>query len=84
VTREATADGRKVNLSARESALLQAFVGHPRQTLSRQELLSMAWGMDFDPQTNLVDVYVGYLRRKLGQRVIETVRGTGYRLRQGD
>jgi DNA-binding winged helix-turn-helix (wHTH) protein len=41
----------------------------------------MAWGMDFDPRTNLVDVYVGYLRRKLGERVIETVRGVGYRLR---
>ena len=43
----------------------------------------MAWGTDFDPQTNLVDVYVGYLRRKLGGPVIETVRGTGYRLRTG-
>jgi DNA-binding response OmpR family regulator len=43
----------------------------------------MAWGMDFDPQTNLVDVYVGYLRRKLGETAIETVRGTGYRLRAG-
>ena len=38
----------------------------------------MAWGMNFDPQTNLVDVYVGYLRRKLGEPTIETVRGTGY------
>jgi DNA-binding response OmpR family regulator len=81
VTRDATANGRKVNLSAREFALLQAFVRHPRQTLSRQELLSMAWRIDFDPQTNLVDVYVGYLRRKLGEHAIETVRGTGYRLR---
>jgi DNA-binding response OmpR family regulator len=81
VSREVTADGRKVSLSAREFALLQAFVGHPGQTLSRPELLSMAWGMDFDPRTNLVDVYVGYLRRKLGEPVIETVRGAGYRLR---
>jgi DNA-binding response OmpR family regulator len=81
VRREVTADGRKVNLSAREFSLLQAFVGHPGQTLSRQELLSMAWGMNFDPRTNLVDVYVGYLRRKLGEPMIETVRGTGYRLR---
>jgi two-component system response regulator QseB len=61
--------------------LLRAFVGHPGQTLSRQQLLSMAWNMDFDPQTNLIDVYVGYLRRKLGEPVIETVRGAGYRLR---
>jgi DNA-binding response OmpR family regulator len=79
--REATVDGRPVSLSAREFSLLRAFVGHPRQVLSRQQLLSMAWGMNFDPGTNLVDVYVGYLRRKLGGPVIETVRGAGYRLR---
>ena len=76
--REATAGGRAVSLSARELSLLKAFAGHPGQVLSRQELLSMAWGMDFDPQTNLVDVYVGYLRRKLGEPIIETVRGAGY------
>jgi DNA-binding response OmpR family regulator len=79
--REATVGGRTFSLSAREFALLQAFVGHPGQVLSRQELLSMAWGMDFDPGTNLVDVYVGYLRRKLGEALLETVRGSGYRLR---
>ncbi len=76
--REATAGGRAVRLSARELSLLQAFAGHPGQVLSRQELLSIAWGMDFDPQTNLVDVYVGYLRRKLGDSIIETIRGAGY------
>jgi DNA-binding response OmpR family regulator len=76
--REATAGGRTVSLSARELSLLKAFAAHPGQVLSRQELLSMAWGMDFDPQTNLVDVYVGYLRRKLGEPIIETVRGAGY------
>jgi DNA-binding response OmpR family regulator len=79
--REVTFGGRKVYLSAREFFLLKAFVGHPRRILSRQELLSMAWGMTFDPGTNLVDVYVGYLRRKLGETVIETVRGAGYCLR---
>lgn len=79
--REVTLDGRQVYLSAREFFLLKAFVSHPRQILSRQELLSRAWGTTFDPGTNLVDVYVGYLRRKLGERVIETVRGAGYRLR---
>ena len=78
--REVTVDGRAVSLSAREFSLLKAFAGHPGQILSRQELLSMAWGMNFDPQTNLVDVYVGYLRRKLGEPTIETVRGAGYRL----
>jgi DNA-binding response OmpR family regulator len=81
VTREVTANGKKVNLSAKEFALLHAFAGHPSQTLSRQELLSMAWGIDHDPQTNLVDVYVGYLRRKLGEPVIETIHGAGYCLR---
>ncbi len=79
--REVSVDGRTFSLPAREFALLKAFVGHPSQVLSRQELLSMAWGMDFDPGTNLVDVYVGYLRRKLGEPCIETVRGAGYRLR---
>ena len=78
--REATICGRTVGLSAHEFSLLKAFVRHPRQVLSRQELLSMAWGMNFDPGTNLVDVYVGYLRRKLGEAVIQTVRGAGYRL----
>jgi DNA-binding response OmpR family regulator len=80
VRHEATVGGRTFTLSAREFALLQAFVGHPSQVLSRQELLSMAWDMNFDPGTNLVDVYVGYLRRKLGEALIETVRGSGYRL----
>ena len=79
--RAVTAGGRTVSLPAREFTLLQAFLSHPDQILSRQELLSMAWGMDFDPQTNLVDVYVGYLRRKVGEPAIETVRGAGYRLR---
>ena len=79
--REVTSGGREVTLSTREFFLLKAFVARPRQILSRQDLLHMAWGMTFDPGTNLVNVYVGYLRRKLGDRVIETVRGAGYRLR---
>jgi DNA-binding response OmpR family regulator len=79
--REVRVDGRPVSLSAREFSLLKAFVAHPGQVLSRQELLSMAWDMDFDPGTNLVDVYVRYLRRKLGESVIETVHGAGYCLR---
>jgi DNA-binding response OmpR family regulator len=83
LTRAVTIAGRTVALSEREFCLLRAFVGHPRQVLSRRELLAMAWGMDFDPRTNLVDVYVGYLRRKIGEPVIETVRGAGYRLRPG-
>jgi DNA-binding response OmpR family regulator len=79
--REVSIDGRPASLSDREFSLLKAFVTHPRQLLSRQELLSMAWGMHFDTRTNLVDVYVRYLRRKLGEGVIETVHGSGYRLR---
>jgi DNA-binding response OmpR family regulator len=79
--RELTVDGRTVSLSARELSLLKAFADHPDQVLSRSELLSMAWGMDFDPRTNLVDVYVGYLRRKLRGPIIETVHGAGYCLR---
>jgi DNA-binding response OmpR family regulator len=78
--REVMVDGRSVRLSAREFSLLKAFVAHPGQVLSRPELLSMAWCMDFDPGSNLVDVYVRYLRRKLGESVIETVHGAGYRL----
>jgi two-component system, OmpR family, response regulator len=78
--REVRVGGRPVSVSAREFSLLKAFVTHPGQVLSRQELLSMAWDMDFDPGTNLVDVYVRYLRRKLGESVIETVHGAGYRL----
>jgi DNA-binding response OmpR family regulator len=78
--REVTISGRTVSLSAREFSLLQAFAAHPGQVLSRQELLSMAWDINFDPQTNLVDVYVGYLRRKLGGPIIETIHGAGYRL----
>jgi len=81
--REVAVDGRAVSLSAREFCLLKAFADHPGQVLSRQDLLSMAWDIDFGPQTNLVDVYVGYLRRKLGERTIATVRGAGYCLPTG-
>jgi DNA-binding response OmpR family regulator len=81
LTREVIVGDRTVSLSDREFSLLRAFVSRPCQVLSRRELLAMAWGLHFDPRTNLVDVYVGYLRRKLGETVIETVRGAGYRLR---
>jgi DNA-binding response OmpR family regulator len=72
--------GREVELSAREFILAETFLRHPGQVLSREQLLSNVWGYDFDPGSNVVDVYVGYLRRKLGKDVIETVRGMGYRL----
>jgi DNA-binding response OmpR family regulator len=79
--REVTVCGRTLSLSDREFSLLKAFIENPGQVLSRQQLLSMVWDVNFDPGTNLVDVYVGYLRRKLGEPFIETVRGAGYRLR---
>ncbi len=79
-TRRAAVAGRTVDLSAREFALVEAFLRHPGQVLSREQLLSNVWGYDFDPGSNVVDVYVRYLRKKLGPGHIETVRGMGYRL----
>lgn len=79
-TRRALVAGREVDLSAREFALAETFFRHPDQVLSREQLLSRVWGYDFDPGSNVVDVYVRYLRRKLGADAIETVRGMGYRL----
>lgn len=73
--------GREVDLSAREFALAEEFLRNPDRVLSREQLLSRVWGYDFDPGSNIVDVYVGYLRSKLGAEHIETVRGMGYRLR---
>ena len=69
-----------MELTAREYALVETFLRHPDQVLSREQLLSHVWGYDFDPGSNVVDVYVRYLRRKLGDNVIETVRDMGYRL----
>lgn len=79
-TRRATADGKPVELSAREFTMLQSFMEHPDQVLSRSQLLDMVWGYDFDPGSNVVDVYVRYLRRKIGSSRIVTVRGMGYRM----
>ncbi len=81
-TRRATVSGRVVDLSAREFALAETFLRNPGQVLSREQLLSHVWGYDFDPGSNVVDVYVRYLRRKVGSDRIETVRGMGYRLRE--
>jgi two-component system, OmpR family, response regulator len=84
LSREVRFDDRSVRLSAREFDLLAYFMRHPNQVLSREQILSAVWGYDFDPRTNVVEVYVGYLRRKLGagQRPapIETMRSVGYRL----
>jgi DNA-binding response OmpR family regulator len=80
-TRRANVDGTWVELSAREFTMLEVFLRHPGQVLSREQLLSHVWGYDHDPGSNVVDVYVGYLRRKLGRDRIATVRGMGYALR---
>ena len=60
--------------------MAEMFFRHPGQVLSRQQLLSHVWGYDFEPGSNVVDVYVGYLRKKLGKELITSVRGMGYRL----
>jgi DNA-binding response OmpR family regulator len=79
-THRARIDGREVELSAREFTLAETFLRHPGQVLSREQLLNQVWGYDYDPGSNIVDVYVGYLRRKLGEARIDTVRRVGYRL----
>lgn len=79
-SRRALVNGKEVDLSAREFALAEAFLRNPGQVLSREQLLSRVWGYDFDPGSNVVDVYVRYLRNKLGAERFATVRGMGYRL----
>lgn len=78
--RRATIGDHDIELSAREFALAEELMRHAGQVLSREQLLSRVWGYDFDPGSNVVDVYVRYLRTKLGAERIETVRGAGYRL----
>jgi DNA-binding response OmpR family regulator len=79
LTHRAVLDGREIPLSARELTLLATFVRHVGQVLSRNQLLDRVWGITFETGSNVVDVYVGVLRRKLGGAWIETVRGLGYR-----
>lgn len=79
-TRRVSIDNTSVELTAREYRVLEMFLRHPGQVLAREQLLSHVWGYDFDPGSNIVDVYIRYLRKKLGRDVIETVRGMGYRL----
>ena len=78
-----TRNGRRIELSQREWTLLELFLRHPGQVLSRTQILSAVWDYSFDPGSNVVDVYIGYLRRKLddpGQAsLIQTIRGAGYR-----
>ncbi len=78
-SRTVTIDERRIDLTAREFALLETFMRHPGQVLSQVQLMDRVWGYDFEPGSNVVEVYVGYLRRKLGRERIDTVRGAGYR-----
>ena len=84
-TRRVQCDGREVPLTAREFEVLTYLMRHPDQVLSREQILNAVWGFDFDPGTKVLEVYIGYLRRKLGTAAepdpIETVRHVGYRLR---
>ncbi|WP_019506846.1 response regulator transcription factor [Pleurocapsa sp. PCC 7319] len=81
-TRKVKIANQEIDLPAREFILLETFMRHPNQVMSREQLLDRVWGYDYDPGSNIVDVYVGYLRKKLGSKTIETVRGMGYRLRR--
>jgi DNA-binding response OmpR family regulator len=78
-TRRATVKGRQIDFTNREFALLETFMRHPDHVLAREQLLSQVWGYDFDPTTNLVNVYINALRKKIGAEMIDTVRGAGYR-----
>jgi DNA-binding response OmpR family regulator len=80
-TRRLQCDGKSADLTAREFTLIQIFLTHPGQVLSREQLLSRVWGYDYEPGSNIVETYIRYLRRKIGPDRIETVRGMGYRLR---
>jgi DNA-binding response OmpR family regulator len=85
--RRVTRDGRSVDLSPREFAVLEYLLRHPGQVLTRTQIGEHVWNFDFLNESNVVDVYVGYLRRKLdsdGRPLIHTVRGVGYRLDAGE
>lgn len=79
-TRQIHTGGQVIDLSAREFALAEMFLRHPGQVLSREQILSHVWGFDYDPMSNVVEVYVRYLRNKIGTDRIVTIRGAGYRL----
>ena len=84
-TRQAWRDGETIDLSAKEFALLEAFMRRPGEVLTRLDLLEHAWDFGYENRSNVVDVYIRYLREKVdrpfGVTGIETVRGSGYRLR---
>lgn len=79
LSRRVLVSDRWIDLSAREFLLAEIFLRHPMQVMTREQLLDRIWGYDYDPGTNIVNVYIGHLRKKLGDDRIETVRGIGYR-----
>lgn len=79
VARRVLRDGEEVTLTSREFALLETFLRHRGQVLSQAQLMSQVWGLDAPTSSNVVEVYVSYLRRKFGSQTITTVRGAGYR-----
>ncbi len=85
-TREVTRGDRRVELTKIEFELLELLITHPRQVLTRDQILDLVWGYNFDSGTNSLAVYVGYLRRKLEEggepRLVQTIRGVGYALRE--
>lgn len=85
-THEVTRNGRTLDLTGKEYALLELFLRHPGKVLTRTMIAEQIWGYNFDSFTNVIDVYVNYLRKKLdqqnGERLIHTVRGVGYVLRR--
>ena len=87
-TRTATRGGRRLELTLREYALLEYFLRNAGRVLTRPMIAEHVWGLDFDSESNVIDVYVGYLRRKIDasgeRRLLHTVRGAGYALRAAE
>ncbi|BAU14601.1 two-component response regulator [Leptolyngbya sp. NIES-3755] len=81
LTRQVWVGAQLIEMSVKEFALIEIFLRHPMQVMSREQLLDRVWGYDYDPGSNVVDAYVKLLRKKLGSDLIETVRGVGYRFR---
>jgi len=81
LTRQVWVGTQLIEMSTKEFALVEIFLRHPMQVMSREQLLNRVWGYDYDPGSNIVDAYVKQLRKKLGSDLIETIRGVGYRLR---
>jgi two-component system, OmpR family, copper resistance phosphate regulon response regulator CusR len=83
-TRSVSRGQRRITLTSREHALLEYFLRHAGRVLTRPMIAQHVWGLDFDPESNIIDVYVGYLRRKIDgpgeRRLLHTVRGAGYML----